>query len=95
MRSSLFLDFTRRRFVVSYRRFGTICLSHLQGSSIPSLLGLLDCIKSQKREDCLYTSAETFNQALLSVYVLDLDFHFFSALPVQWLLLLFGRDINE
>ena len=63
MRSSFFLDFTRRRFVVSYRRFGTIFLSHLQEPSISSLLGLLDCVKSQKLEDHIYISEETFCQA--------------------------------
>ena len=32
---SLFWDITRRRFVVSYRRFGTTNWSHFQGSSSP------------------------------------------------------------
>ena len=35
MRPSLFCDFTQRRLVVSYRRFGTTHRSHLQGSSGP------------------------------------------------------------
>jgi hypothetical protein len=32
---SLFWDFTQRKWVVSYRRFGTIYRSHLEGSSSP------------------------------------------------------------
>jgi len=39
MRSSLFWDVMQRRLEISYRRFGTTCRPHLQGSS--SLLGLL------------------------------------------------------
>jgi hypothetical protein len=35
MRSTLFWNVTQRRFVVSYRRFRTTYLSHLQGSSSP------------------------------------------------------------
>lgn len=31
MRSSLFREFTQRRMVISYRRFGPTCLSYLQG----------------------------------------------------------------
>jgi len=33
MRSALFLDFTQHIMVVSYRSFGTICWSHLQGQA--------------------------------------------------------------
>jgi hypothetical protein len=33
MRSAFFWDVTRRRLVVLYQRFGSTCLSHLQGSS--------------------------------------------------------------
>ena len=35
MRSLLFWDFTQRRLVVGYRRFGTTYRFHLQGSSSP------------------------------------------------------------
>jgi hypothetical protein len=35
MRSALFWDITQRRVVIVYRRFGTIYLSHLQGSRSP------------------------------------------------------------
>ena len=34
---SLFWDFTERMLVVLYRRFGTTCTSHLQGSSSPEI----------------------------------------------------------
>jgi len=34
-RSTLFWDFTQRRIVVSYRRFGTNHQSHIQGSDSP------------------------------------------------------------
>jgi len=33
VRSALFWDFTQRRMLVSYRRFGTSYCSHLKGSS--------------------------------------------------------------
>ena len=32
--SSLFRDVTQRKFAVSYRRFGTLCRSHLQGQAV-------------------------------------------------------------
>jgi len=35
VKSSLFLDVTERKFVVSYWRFGTTCRSNLQGWSGP------------------------------------------------------------
>jgi hypothetical protein len=37
MGSALFWDFTQRRMVVSYRRFGTTYWSHLQGSNSQAL----------------------------------------------------------
>ena len=35
MRSAIFCDFTQRGMMVSYRRFGTTCRPHLQGTSSP------------------------------------------------------------
>ena len=35
MRTALFWDFTKRRIVVSYRRFGENYQSHIQGSDSP------------------------------------------------------------
>jgi hypothetical protein len=44
MRYSLFWEFTQRRLVVRYRRFGTTYRPHLAGSSIPRrMLGTLRC----------------------------------------------------
>jgi hypothetical protein len=44
MRSALFWDFSQRRIVIPYRRFGTICRCYLEGSGTPCriLLGLSD-----------------------------------------------------
>jgi hypothetical protein len=41
LRSSLFLDSTQRRKAISYRRFGTSCLLHLQVSSGPRSLRMV------------------------------------------------------
>jgi hypothetical protein len=42
--SVLFWDFTQRRMIVAYRRFGTICQSQIQESSSPRrMLGTLRC----------------------------------------------------
>jgi len=41
MRSALFGDFTQRRIVVSYRRFGTTYWFHPQGWNIPSFFDSL------------------------------------------------------
>jgi hypothetical protein len=38
VRCSFFCDVIRLRLAVIYRRFGTLCLSHLQGWSSPNLL---------------------------------------------------------
>jgi len=50
MRSLLFWDFKRPRLVVICRRFGTKCLSHLQGSSGHR--------KSQNTKELIYKAAE-------------------------------------
>jgi uncharacterized membrane protein YGL010W len=41
-RSTLFCDFTQRRVVNPYRRLGTTYRSHLQGSSNPKSVGLIE-----------------------------------------------------
>jgi len=41
MRSALFWNFTQRRIVVSYRRFGTTYWFHPQGSSSPRFFNSL------------------------------------------------------
>jgi len=67
LRSSVIWNVTRRRSVVSYRRFGTTCWFNLQGSLRPSLLRRLGprrnvgrsanprCVTSRMSEDLIYT----------------------------------------
>ena len=74
LKSSLFWDCTQRRLVVCYRRFGTTCPYHLQGSSSPMnpTTTNLRCVKSQKREDGIHTAAESCNHATSNVTFLGL-----------------------
>ena len=66
LRSLLFWDVTQSRVAVSYRRFGTTYLPHLQCSlevgtdRLPEKLvnTNLRCVTSQKSEDFIYTAAE-------------------------------------
>ena len=54
MRSAPFCDFTQRRMVVCYRRFGTTYRSHLQGSSSPNTLkiGPIVCTETSVTHYC-------------------------------------------
>jgi hypothetical protein len=64
-RSALFWVITQVRIVIPYRRCGTPCPSHLQGSSSPRrvLLTCLRCVTSQKSADLVYLAAEACNHA--------------------------------
>ena len=53
LRTALFCDVTQRRLVVYYRRFGTTCRSHLQGSGSPRINFLWDWYLVQKRQRCV------------------------------------------
>ena len=74
--SSLLWDVRQRWLLVSYGCFGTVCRSHLQGSSNPSRVPVCETsvtanlrwITYQKNEDLIYTAAEAWDHDLLFTY---------------------------
>jgi hypothetical protein len=93
IRSSLFWDVTQRKLVVINRRFGTPYRSQLQRGwrwdreVVPKLRWIatnLQCVKSQKNEDLVYTAAvEAWDHAGLRMYELGFGSYYGLIFSVQ------------